>query len=170
MIKRWRVLPILLLGIGLWLLAGCFYLPLPEHVTGHQKDFRKAVGDANSKRPLQVGVATREQVIALLGQPPFYSHDGRSIAYALTTEGGAWVYPLCFDAEGTHQRVYAIRLDFDAANMLTSWDTARGDVTGQGFSFAPSVVTHNLMVNLSLPGSELRARPWTPPGPATRGS
>jgi hypothetical protein len=123
-----RAFPLLLLLIGLWLLAGCFYLPLPEHVTGHhQPDFRNAVGNAASKRPLRTGVTTRQQVIALLGEPPFATADGRSIAYLLHTTSSAWIFPLCFTATTAHEREYAVRLDFNDHDMLAGWQMVHED-------------------------------------------
>jgi hypothetical protein len=124
MLKR-RALPMLLLMLGLWLLAGCFYLPVPQHQVGVKiKDLRTVVGDRNSKRPLKVGQATRQQVIALLGNPPFASRDERSVAYVMETESGAWVFPLCFSASPGEARRYAMRLDFDGQGILEGWELA----------------------------------------------
>jgi hypothetical protein len=134
-----RFIPIALILLGTWLLAGCFYLPLPEHRGEHQvKDFRDLVGAANSMKPIRPGAITRAQVIARLGPPPFASdappypvygqppsvpsHDHSAIGYILTTESDAWVYPLCFTATpGTITR-YELRLVFNQDDVLDHWD------------------------------------------------
>jgi len=53
-----RSLPILLIALGVCLLTGCFYLPLPEHQFEKQKkvDFRPMLGQANSNHPLRPGI------------------------------------------------------------------------------------------------------------------
>jgi hypothetical protein len=120
--------PVLLLVLGLWLLAGCLYLPIPEHLTNNtQKDFRKLVGDGNSKRPLQTGRAMRQQVFALLGPPPYASYDDRSVAYVLETESGGWVYPLCFTATANRRRIYGLRIDFNEQGNMEGWEIGQDE-------------------------------------------
>src|SRR5438270_13494694 len=97
-----RAIPFLLLPLGMWLLVGCLYLPIPEHrIHFHQKDFRPYLGARQSDRPIRAGAINRAKVVALLGPPPFASQDGRSIAYILQTERGFVVWPLCFAAGPT---------------------------------------------------------------------
>ena len=134
-----KTLPVVLLLFGVWLMAGCFYLPIPEHRSEHQgKDFRKLVGAIDSKKSIRPGAVTRAQVIALLGQPQYASDappyqvynqptsapsdDHSAIGYVLQTESNAWVYPLCFTATpGTFTR-YELRLVFNKENVLDYWD------------------------------------------------
>ena len=147
---RRRILPMMLAMAGLWLLAGCFYLPLPEHRSENaKKDFRKLVGDANSKKPIRAGHITRAEVIAVLGpaeyasdavpvavynQPdPVASTDHSAIGYVLRTEGGAWVWPLCFTAWPDKQTKYELRLVFNEQDVLDHWDVHEN----QGYRYWP---------------------------------
>src|SRR5438309_1379268 len=92
------VLPSFLVISGLWLLVGCFYVPIPEHGTdSRQTDFRKLLADdAHPRRSIRRGLSTRDQVISVLGPPPYAAHDRRSIAYILETERAVYLWPLCF--------------------------------------------------------------------------
>ncbi len=137
-----KTLPVVLLISGVWLMAGCFYLPFPEHRSEHQaKDFRKLVGAIDSKKSIRPGAVTRAQVIALLGPPQFASdappyrvynqpasapsEDHSAIGYILQTESNAWVYPLCFTATpGTLTR-HELRLVFNKENVLDHWDVKK---------------------------------------------
>jgi hypothetical protein len=117
-----RTIPLFLSALGLWAMAGCFYLPLPEHrADKKQTDFRELVGAPESKRPLRPGVATRESVTAALGPPQWVSRDRRSVAYTLETVRAVWVYPVCFATQVASQRIYSVRLVFDDNNVLASW-------------------------------------------------
>ena len=121
-----RLLPYALTLLGLWLLAGCFYLPLPEQqVAPKQKDFRPLLGEINSNRPIRPGV-TRAQVTALLGPASQQYSDG-SLIYALATKRAVWVYPLCFQAAPAWERGYALRLQFDEHDTLSRWELADAD-------------------------------------------
>jgi len=48
--------------------GGCIYIPT-FGIGGEGRDVSKDVGDADSKRPLRVGVSTKHDVIELLGEP-----------------------------------------------------------------------------------------------------
>src|SRR3982074_2718424 len=81
-----RTTAFVLLALGLWLLSGCFYLPLPERrLDKTQTDFRKDIGEPHSSFPLRRGAVDRERVLALLGNPKYASSDGQSIADAIPT-------------------------------------------------------------------------------------
>jgi hypothetical protein len=122
------LLPLFLAALGLWGLAGCFYLPTPEHrADSKQKDFRELVGTHDSKRPIRPGAATRESVTALLGPAPWRSKDRRSVAYTLDTVRGLWVNPACFSTQLASQRIYAVRLVFDDNDVLAGWDLVHVD-------------------------------------------
>ncbi|HZL34105.1 MAG TPA: hypothetical protein VFC78_02270 [Tepidisphaeraceae bacterium] len=117
-----RTLPLMLSAVGLWLLVGCIYLPIPEHRTDkHQVDFRELVGDAGSKARIQPGHVTRAQVIALLGPPSFMSADRTSIGYTLETAEGLLIYPQCFSAWPENKYSYGLRLTFAPDEVLSQW-------------------------------------------------
>lgn len=153
-----KTLPVILLLFGVWLMAGCFYLPIPEHRSEHQaKDFRKLVGAIDSKKAIRPGAVTRAQVIALLGPPQyasdappyrFYnqpttapSEDHSAVGYVLETESNAWVYPLCFTATPGSRTEYELRMVFDKNDVLNHWDLENQRVNGslwyRGPFFAP---------------------------------
>jgi hypothetical protein len=135
---RRRLLPLFLAALGLWGLAGCFYLPTPEHPTDKkQADVRELVGGADSKRRLRPGVATRDSVTAVLGPPAWVSKDRRSIAYTLDTVRAVWVYPVCFATNVASQRIYAVRRVFDDNNVLVSWDLVHVDQKLDWFKGVP---------------------------------
>ena len=129
-----RLLPMLLTVLGICLLAGCFYLPLPEHPIRDPaqnkkdplpKDFRHILGDVNSKLPIRPGMA-RAQVLSVLGKPNYRSTDNESI-YIMLAERAVWVYPLCFFAAAPAQfRGYALRLTFKD-DILVRWDLAHAE-------------------------------------------
>ena len=126
-LKR-QYLPMILILLGAWLMAGCFYLPVLEHATDkNQTDFRKLVGHDKSNRPIRERIVTRERVRELLGSPAYASADQRAIGYAYITERGAWVYPLCFTATPGTERLYILRLIFDEHDMLQRWDIEHED-------------------------------------------
>ena len=126
-----RSLPMVLIAIGTCLLAGCFYLPLPEHPIRDPaqnkkdplpKDFRHLLGDVNSKLPIRPGL-TRAQVFSVLGKPN-YGSTGDQLIYTMLAERAVWVYPLCFFAAAPAQfRGYALRLTFKD-DILIRWDLA----------------------------------------------
>ena len=152
-----KTLPVVLLISGVWLMAGCFYLPFPEHRSEHQaKDFRKLVGAIDSKKTIRPGAVTRAQVIALLGPPQFASdappyrvynqpastpsEDHSAIGYILYTESNAWVYPLCFTATpGTTTR-YELRLVFNKEDVLDHWNLEHPEQHGNFLNAPPFLV------------------------------
>jgi hypothetical protein len=137
-----RLLPYALIAMSLWFMAGCFYLPLPEHPsdksqTGNkkEKDFRGLIGPVGSKHPIQPGV-TRAQVVALLG-PTGYKMTNDQLLYSLLTDRAAWVAPLCFSAVPATERGYALRLTFDKNDVLLRWELAHSDEQLDWFINAP---------------------------------
>lgn len=136
---RRRLLPLFLAALGLWGLAGCFYLPTPEHrADSKQKDFRELVGDGGSKGTIRPRVSTRESVTAILGPARWASKDRRSLAYTLHAVRAAWVYPLCFAAEPASLRVYAVRFDFDDNDVLVAWNLVHVDADIGWFKGVPN--------------------------------
>lgn len=135
------LLPLGLLAGGWWLLTGCFYLPLPEHrVDSSQPDFREMF-QGNGKKPPQFRVdsVTRAQVEKALGPPPFFSTDERVIGYLLQTQGGVWVWPLCFQATPAKVSGYALRLEFDEHDVLSAWKISKVERSVHWFNGNPDV-------------------------------
>ena len=123
---RRRAVPFLLAAVGVWLLVGCIYLPIPEHRSNrHQPDFRDLIGPAGSKARIRPGAITRPQVFALLGVPHYASVDGHSVGYTLSTESGLFIYPQCFSAFPHMKYVYGLRLTFGPNDVLTDWKLDR---------------------------------------------
>ncbi len=120
------VLPTVILAPLLLCLVGCFYVPWIEHRTDadHTNNARALVGPADSQRRLRPGFATRSQVQAVLGYPEFVSLDGRSEAYINHTSFGVWVFPLCFAAYNASDKVYAVRINYDANGTMVSYEWA----------------------------------------------
>jgi len=83
-----------LAGVGLWGLAGCFYLPTPEQPVDNSKDYRDFVGDVRSTKAIRPGFATRATVMCAARPAAFMSGDGGDIGYKYETMHGTWVQPL----------------------------------------------------------------------------
>jgi hypothetical protein len=92
---RRRLLPRLLLIVGLVGLVGCIYLPAFDHPrTPSGGDPRKLIGEAGSRTTLTVGHATSQSVRAVLGDPDLVANGGRTTAYAYAWPTGRW-FGLC---------------------------------------------------------------------------
>ncbi|QOV90505.1 hypothetical protein [Humisphaera borealis] len=98
--------------------AGCFYVPLARSPVDKQSvDPPTLIGDGESKKPIQPSLATKQQVVRLIGEPDRVSADGKVLGYFRQYTGGAWVAPLFLYA--WRQRVdEAYRLEFDAQDIL----------------------------------------------------
>ena len=120
------LLPALLIVAGILVLTGCLFIPT-FNTTIQGTNVGAKVGDAASGRPIRVGFATREQIIAMFGKPPYMDDKGRRIGYAWTVKNGVWIYPLCFtgrDQIGDR----GIELDFDDHGILNDFHiVAAGD-------------------------------------------
>jgi hypothetical protein len=158
-----RTLAFILLFLGLWLLSGCFYLPLPRRRTDkRQTDFRDYIGAPESKRPIRRGTIDRARVLALLGSPEYASSDGQSIAYIMYTEGDVWVWPLCFAANPAKSRVYGLRLDFDSDQRLLAWTMLHEEQRFPPLSMAGHPRDSELLRRLSPEGKPLLPLSATP--------
>lgn len=159
-----RVVPILLIGIGFYLMTGCFYLPTPEHQTGPpQKDFRALVGDRNSKKVIRPGAITRTQVIKILGAPPYASSDQHAIVYTMQTDRAVWTYPLClFYSTPAVQRGYTLRLVFDEFDVLRRWDIVHADVKVNALLHATNGATDEAMRQMNSTEPQLLDRATQP--------
>ena len=119
------LLPAALAGVGVYLLVGCIYIPT-FNATTDGKNHASKVGDAKSRKPIRVGRTHRDDVMRLLGPPPFVTPDGRGAVYPWRALRGVWVMPLCFMVEGMH-RYRAMYLTFDANGYLERFQVESGD-------------------------------------------
>jgi len=115
--------PVLLTGLGVWLLAGCFYLPGSAKLV-EGRDASRDVGGGKSDRPVRTGFATRADAFRVLGEPQYASADGRQVAYGWVVTTGRWVYPLCFSSTAKHE-TRALILEFDDGDRLVSYQLTR---------------------------------------------
>ena len=117
------LLPILLTALGLWLLSGCIYIPTFDKVTAG-RNAAKDVGDARSKKPIRVDFATRDDVIRILGQPPFTSPDRSRVAYSWSVKRGVMA-GICGVQD--HEGERALVLQFDSSHVLRGFEVRRKD-------------------------------------------
>jgi hypothetical protein len=119
------LLPAVLILAGILVLTGCLFIPT-FNTTLHGTNVAAKVGDAKSSRPIRVGFATREQIIATFGKPPYMDDTGMRIGYAWTVKNGVWIYPFCFtgrDQIGNR----GIELDFDEHGVLEDFHVVAAD-------------------------------------------
>ena len=72
------LLPSVLIVAGLLVLSGCFFIPT-FNTTLQGTNVGSQVGDARSDRPIRVGLATRAQIIAMFGNPPYNDDSSKRI-------------------------------------------------------------------------------------------
>jgi hypothetical protein len=110
--------PIMLIALGVWLLLGCIYIPTFNKLE-KGVDASKKVGDAKSRKPLQVNRATRADVERELGPPFLVNADGTIVAYRWHVLRGVWL-TMCFTADADRvTRVLVLR--FDDSGVLQSF-------------------------------------------------
>lgn len=121
-----RILPpLFLIALGLWLLSGCIYIPTFDSVK-QGRNASKEVGDARSKKPLRVGLASRDEVLRILGQPPLITEDRSKFAYTWEVTRGVWIMPLCFDTRSIEGHRMLV-LSFDSAGILRDFGVKKSD-------------------------------------------
>ncbi len=114
------VLPATLIGLGVFLLVGCIYIPTFNGVKTGQ-NYSKKVGDAKSRKPVRVGRSTFEDVLRILGAPSATKPGDEALAYAWTVQTGVAIWPLCFHAEPINgYRTLVLR--FDDQRRLSSYE------------------------------------------------
>jgi hypothetical protein len=119
------LLPAVFIAMGLLILTGCIFIP-GFHETVEKTNLAAKVGDANSDRPIRVGYATREQIVAMFGPPQYVDDSGRRIGYGWTVRNGIWIVPLCFTAT-PRLGYHGIELDFDERGVLRSFEVVADD-------------------------------------------
>ena len=129
--KTWRTLlrksiPVLFALLGLWLLAGCFVIPVwPKRDNPKEYDFRSEIGDGQSSKPVRPGAISRQKIIERFGAPSY--SRGQSMEYGLTLTESVRVWPLCFRANIAHQRIYRLSLHFDKDDILEKYELIGSD-------------------------------------------
>ena len=125
--QSWKrlVLPACLAAVGVWLLAGCIYIPTFGTVTAG-KNVAGKVGDEASRKPLRVGHATREDVIALLGHPHVTKSDRSAVAYTWNVRNAFVVWPLCFQGYPLNGR-RSLVLRFGPDDRLAGYEVLKDD-------------------------------------------
>ena len=116
-LRRSLVPALLALCAGIWLLAGCIYIPKFNAVI-EGKDAAKHVGNADSRKPLRVNHATRDQVVGLLGDPKYVNADGTAMAYTWSVRKGTIFWPICAFMTEDVDRQRTLVLRFDNAGSL----------------------------------------------------
>ncbi|HEX8913967.1 MAG TPA: hypothetical protein VF796_16580 [Humisphaera sp.] len=125
-----RLLPVALIALGLWLLVGCVYLPLPKSLERPgTADPKALVGERGSNRPVEPGVS-RATVLRALGEPARQSADGRVLGYVVRYKTGVWIFPLCFSGVRARSDL-AVRLEFDANGALRRYAFKEADAPPQ---------------------------------------
>jgi hypothetical protein len=120
--------PLLVILPLLWLMVGCVYIPWFEQATSSAKrDFRDLSGKSPAD-PITDGRITKEQVLGLLGPPGAVSHNGRVIAYTMTTRHGVWIEPLCLHVTSGGEHLHALGLRFNADGVLEHHHFATVDI------------------------------------------
>jgi len=132
--------PATLIIIGMLTIAGCVYIPVPEHPrTAHGADVREVLGAEGTDKPIRPGVANRDVVLRLLGEPDDRTEHDLGFAYHLTAIAGHR-FGFCVaddETERTGRRYFAypatdrvpyfLLLRFDHQGVLRQYQLKRGD-------------------------------------------
>lgn len=171
-----KILPRLLIILGLCLLSGCIFVPMINFYAPFSAerlitelpgiDPRPYIGEPGSKRPIIVGVTTEAELIKLMGPAGFKSDDGRALGYRWSTTHGYWILlaPTCFSATPGNVRTYIARFTFDAHGILQRIDTASHDAPSTTFS-GPGNHDSSTTVLTKLNETDPKLSPVTPPPP-----
>src|SRR4051812_9615340 len=109
-----------LVPLAVWGLVGCFPWPGSYQRSDNLARPETLFGPADSTKPLRLGTATLEDVIAALGRPPLHSADGRRATYPYWIVKSYTVWPLCFMAEPNKDQRF-LHLRFDDAGRLAGY-------------------------------------------------
>lgn len=169
--SRRALLPIVLIALGLYLLVGCIYIPMFGRTTDG-KNVRRAVGDANSRRPLRVSRASRDDVLRVLGPPYVAASDGSALAYTWRVQNGIAIWPFCFMADSI-DGMRTLVLRFDQAGKLQSYNLMKSDkpLISLGAMWFQPPLPDDLRDELAAQKNPLSSRPTgrpaSPPSPTT---
>jgi hypothetical protein len=147
------IAPILLAGLGFWLLAGCIYIPNLRGNVVSGKDPSALVGPNDSRKPLRVGVATRADIEKRLGPSNQKSYKDSLVGYSWNIEEGHWLWPLCFSA-------------YEHTSTRTLWLTFDGDDRLSDLEYEKD--SHSDMIRISAPSPRYMPAETTHPPTTTR--
>jgi outer membrane protein assembly factor BamE (lipoprotein component of BamABCDE complex) len=101
-------------------LAGCIYIPTPEH-SAMQADggYRAAISDEKVAR-ISVGRTTRADILLALGRPTQRIQDDRYFAYDWATVQGYFVFGIAPGAGGMAAvpNRYSLLIEFDQGGVV----------------------------------------------------
>ena len=110
-------LPIALVGVGTFALIGCIPRPGSFRPTEGGQRPEERIGNASSRKPIRLGIASRAHVESILGPPKPGLSTERSAVYEYSVVTGTVVWPLCFTAtRQTGDR--ALRLEYGPDGTL----------------------------------------------------
>ena len=112
------------------MLAGCLFIPTFNTTIKGTTDIGAKVGDARSNRPIRVGVATRQEIVGMFGEPPYTDKTGEWTGYGWHVKNGVWVYPFCFQAIDQIE-ARGIELKFDGHDVLREFRGVAGVPVGE---------------------------------------
>jgi hypothetical protein len=127
--------PAALIIAGMLTIAGCIYIPVPEHPrTTDGKDVGGLLGPEHSDKPIRPGLATRDLVLAILGKPDDRTDHDIAFAYKLNAITGRR-FGLCvsdpnalrseFSWAPTDSIGYFLLLKFDRQGVLRQYQLER---------------------------------------------
>jgi hypothetical protein len=166
------LLPLALAAVGVWLLAGCVYIPV-FGPTVEGKNASKSVGSNASRKPIRAGRATHADVVRVLGEPQAKTADDRVLAYTWVIRNGYAVWPLCFGGYPVNgSRTLVLR--FDERHLLRSFEVLKMNDpviqfsgSGRHFLMPPEIEQEQRAAHLRAYGARLSTtRPTTSPAPA----
>jgi hypothetical protein len=155
------VVPLTLIGISLWLLVGCLYIPTGEnvHLTGSKKDFRTLAGYDTDKKPVAAGRFSRERIEAVLGRPPYISDNRKRVMYVIHVKTGVLIAPLCFTARDRNDDCVGLVLTYDARGQLMTWqkvvESASGNLIDQPYGITASLTLQQRAEDRALDAANL---------------
>jgi hypothetical protein len=161
---RLIVIPAALALLGVWLLAGCVYIPTFGKVV-RGKDVSSVVGRPNSPKPIRLDRSTRDDVLRQFGTPMFASESGQALAYSWKVQNGVAIWPLCFTGYAVEgERTIVLR--FDNAGILRSREVLKANapiVQLSSYNYWP-LLPHDLREEYAKASSP---RPATQPAQST---
>jgi hypothetical protein len=122
--------PATLIIIGMLAIAGCIYIPVPEHPrTRDEREIDKLVGPIQSGKPIRAGFTTRDMALGILGKPDLRTTHDLAFAYRLSAIAGHR-FGLCVADEAqmipaTDRVDYYLALEFDREGVLLRYHLKR---------------------------------------------
>jgi hypothetical protein len=114
--------------------TGCIPVISPTHPSA-------AVGPAGSTAPIQVGTATRAEVIARFGKPGYRTQFDRAIGYVLPvrTAVGIGFGPCCMPGIINHYAYENLWVEFDGRDVVKRFVAGNDTTEGSWIQFCSHV-------------------------------